>query len=199
MKRIIIISLCGLAGLATLLWAQNDQKKQAMTTSTQAPEQPKEIVEKSADEWKKELTPEQYRVLRESGTERPHGEVYDAFKKQGGGTYYCAGCGAELFSSDHKFDAHCGWPAFYDASNNKNLLLVRDVSHGMLRTEVQCAKCKGHLGHLFSGEGFNTPKDQRYCINGVTLKFVPHGEKKPETVPNTSSSEKEKTHEPSKP
>lgn len=199
MKHISLLSLCGLAALATLLWAQNQQPQQAMTTSTQAPEQPKEIVNKTAEEWKKELTPEQYRVLRESGTERPHGEIYDTFKIQGGGTYYCVGCGAELFSSEHKFDAHCGWPAFYDASNNKNLLLIRDLSHGMLRTEVQCAKCKGHLGHLFSGEGFNTPKDQRYCINGVTLKFVPNAEKKTESKEAPQPSDKQEDQQPRKP
>jgi peptide-methionine (R)-S-oxide reductase len=160
--------------------AQEQGKKEIMKTQEQAPEAPKAEVTKTEEEWKKILTPEQYRVLRQAGTEPANSPTYKQFKEQKEGTYYCAGCGAELFSSDHKFDSHCGWPSFYDASNNKNVTLKQDVSHGMIRTEVVCTKCKGHLGHLFSGEGFNTPKDQRYCINGVTLIYVPKGGKKPE-------------------
>ena len=144
-----------------------------METSKKAPEQPQKPVKKTDEEWKKELTPEQYAILRESGTERPNGKVYQEFKKQGAGTYYCAGCGAELFSSETKFDARCGWPSFYDPSNAKNVKTLRDVSLGMIRVEVRCAVCDGHLGHVFEGEGFNTPTDQRYCINGIALKFVP--------------------------
>ena len=128
---------------------------------------------KSDEEWKKELNPEQYRVLREAGTDRPFGQGYEEFKEQGGGTYICVGCHTELFSSREKFDSHCGWPSFYDASKNENVKLVPDVSGGMVRTEVRCAKCDGHLGHIFEGEGFDTPTDQRYCINGSVLRFVP--------------------------
>lgn len=130
-------------------------------------------VTKADAEWRKLLTPEQYQVLREAGTERPFGKTYEEFKAQGAGTYVCGGCGAELFSSDHKFDSHCGWPSFYDPANAKNVRTREDRSFGGVRVEVLCAKCGGHLGHVFKGEGFNTPTDQRYCINGVALKFVP--------------------------
>jgi peptide-methionine (R)-S-oxide reductase len=130
-------------------------------------------ITKSDAEWRQQLTSEQYHVLREGGTERPHGKVYEEFKAQGAGTYVCGGCGAELFSSAHKFDSHCGWPSFYDPANAKNVRLRDDRAFGMTRTEVLCARCGGHLGHVFKGEGFPTPTDQRYCINGVALKFVP--------------------------
>ena len=137
-------------------------------------------LQRSDDEWRKALTPEQYRVLRQAGTEPAFGPGYEEFKKQGAGTYVCAGCGAELFSSKEKFDSHCGWPSFYDPANAKNVKTRDDFSHGMIRTEVNCARCNGHLGHVFKGEGFNTPTDTRYCINGVSIKFVPAGEKKSE-------------------
>jgi peptide-methionine (R)-S-oxide reductase len=154
-------------------------EKTAMTMKTNnqppasapAPATPK--VTKTDEEWRKELTPEQYRVLRQAGTERAFGPVYDEFKKQGTGTYVCGGCGAELFSSKEKFDSHCGWPSFYDPANAKNVISRPDYSHGSVRTEVICAQCGGHLGHVFKGEGFQTPTDLRYCINGVSLKFVP--------------------------
>ncbi|MCA8966824.1 MAG: peptide-methionine (R)-S-oxide reductase MsrB, partial [Planctomycetes bacterium] len=116
------------------------------------------------------------RILRKAGTEAPNGEVYEKFKKQGAGTYYCAGCGAELFSSNEKFDSHCGWPSFYDPANAKNVKTSVDYKIGYARTEVLCAVCDGHLGHVFTGEGFDTPTDKRYCINGTVLKFVPKEE-----------------------
>ncbi|MGB0775144.1 MAG: peptide-methionine (R)-S-oxide reductase MsrB, partial [Akkermansiaceae bacterium] len=134
-------------------------------------------VKKSDAEWRKILTPEQYRISRQGGTERPNGEVYKQFKKQGAGTYYCVGCNTELFSAKEKFDSDCGWPSFYDPSKTKNVKAVPDPD-GM-RTEVRCAKCDGHLGHVFIGEGFNTPTDKRYCINGSVLKFVPDKPKVP--------------------
>ena len=135
-----------------------------------------ESVEKTKEQWRKILSPEQYRILREAGTERPNGKVYLEFKKQGPGTYYCAGCDAELFSSKEKFDSHCGWPSFYDPSNAKNVKTSVDYYLGYARTEVLCSVCNGHLGHVFTGEGFDTPTDKRYCINGTVLKFVPLGE-----------------------
>lgn len=125
-----------------------------------------------AEEWKNKLTPEQYRILRQAGTERPGGPVYDQFKKQGSGTYHCAGCGTALFSSNQKFDARCGWPSFWDPASIDSIETRVDDSLGMVRTEVVCAHCQGHLGHLFEGEGFNTPTDKRYCINGTVLVFV---------------------------
>jgi peptide-methionine (R)-S-oxide reductase len=135
-------------------------------------------VEKTEEQWRKELTPEQYYVLRQAGTERAFGAAYEEFKKQGAGTYVCGGCGAELFSSKEKFDSHCGWPSFYDPANAKNVKTREDNALGMKRVEVICARCDGHLGHVFTGEGFPTPTDKRYCINGVSLKFIPAGEAK---------------------
>jgi peptide-methionine (R)-S-oxide reductase len=149
-------------------------KAKDASAATSATDQPKVV--KTEEQWRKELTPEQYRVLREAGTERPFGATYEEFKQQGAGTYVCGGCGAELFSSKEKFDSHCGWPSFYDPANAKNVVTRDDSALGMKRTEVLCAVCGGHLGHVFTGEGFPTPTDKRYCINGVALKFVPAGE-----------------------
>ena len=122
------------------------------------------------DEWKEKLTPEQYRVLREKGTEAPFSGEYDSVFDPG--TYACAACGTVLFDSEKKFDAHCGWPSFYDAKPGA-VVMTPDDSHGMSRTEVTCAKCGGHLGHVFEGEGLAGPTDQRYCINSLSLKFTP--------------------------
>lgn len=123
----------------------------------------------SNDEWKKKLTPEQYRVLREKGTEAPFSGEYDSVFDPG--TYTCAACGAELFDSKTKFDAHCGWPSFYDAKKGA-VEFAKDDSHGMVRTEVTCANCGGHLGHVFDdGIYMNVPTGKRYCINSVSLKF----------------------------
>ena len=138
---------------------------------------PTPAVTKTDDEWRQILSPEQYRVLRHAATERPYGPAYEEFKNQGGGTYVCAGCGAELFSSKHKFDSHCGWPSFYDPANAKNVVIRNDYSGGMVRAEVICAQCGGHLGHVFKGEGYKTPTDTRFCINGVSLKFIPASSK----------------------
>jgi peptide-methionine (R)-S-oxide reductase len=140
-----------------------------------APEEPSGKVVRTDAEWERILTPEQYRILREAGTERPHGEVYRIFKEQGEGAYHCAGCGAVLFSSKEKFDSNCGWPSFYDPAKAENVTTKRDATGGMVRIEVNCARCDGHLGHVFEGEGFDTPTDLRYCINGTGLKFVPAG------------------------
>lgn len=144
-----------------------------MESYQEPPPQPTNAVVKTEAEWQAQLTPEQYRVLRQAGTEAPFGAIYEQFNQQGGGTYYCAGCGAELFSSNEKFDSHCGWPSFYDPARAKNVKTRDDLSQGMDRTEVLCAVCGGHLGHVFKGEGYDTPTDLRYCINGVALKFVP--------------------------
>lgn len=124
-------------------------------------------------QWRERLDAQQYHVLREGGTDRPFGADYEQFKSEGGGTYVCTGCGATLFDSTTKFDARCGWPAFYDPATNEALTTVTDTSMGMVRTEVRCATCDGHLGHRFDGEGFDTPTDQRYCINATCLRFIP--------------------------
>jgi len=162
-----------LVGSVPLMLQSEVANPTVMETLAEKPDPPTAAVEKSEEEWREKLTPEQYRILREAGTERPNGEVYQEFKKQGGGTYHCAGCNAELFSSRHKFDSHCGWPSFYDPAKAKNIKTDTDYHLGYARTEVRCAICDGHLGHVFTGEGFDTPTDKRYCINGTVLKFVP--------------------------
>lgn len=168
-----ILALAAIAVLPWLRAEESSKKPTIMEVSKNAPAEPSGPVERSEDEWKKILTPEQYRILRKAGTERANGQVYDEFKKQGAGTYYCAGCDAELFSSKEKFDSRCGWPSFYDPSKAKNVKTDTDFLLGYARTEVRCAVCDGHLGHVFEGEGFDTPTDKRYCINGTVLKFVP--------------------------
>lgn len=179
MKYLPTLLLASVAVFSLSLFADDAKDEKVIEVMTKAPEQPKAEVKKSEEEWRKELTPEQYRILREAGTERANGQVYEEFKKQGGGTYYCAGCDAELFSSDHKFDSHCGWPSFYDPAKAKNIKTSVDYHLGYARTEVLCAVCDGHLGHVFMGEKFEslggkqTPTSKRYCINGTVLKFVP--------------------------
>ena len=124
---------------------------------------------KTEAQWKAELTPEQYEVLRNKGTERAFtGEYWDHFEK---GKYVCAGCGNDLFTSDTKFDSHCGWPSF-DKAIKGSVVYVQDLSYGMIRTEVLCAKCDGHLGHIFD-DGPKETTGQRYCMNSVSIKFVP--------------------------
>lgn len=125
-------------------------------------------VEKTDQEWRDQLSPEQYQVLRRKATEAPFSGEYDSVFDPG--TYSCAACGAKLFDSETKFDAHCGWPSFYDAKPG-TVEFISDDSHGMVRTEVACARCGGHLGHVFEGEGYGTPTDLRYCINSLSLKF----------------------------
>jgi len=166
LRTLIVLAL----PLSLLVCSACEPNKHAMKTP---PAEPTTAVVKTDAEWKQQLTPEQYRILRQAGTEAAHGKVYEEFKKQGHGSYHCAACGAMLFSSDQKFDSGCGWPSFYDPAKAQNVKLSKDYSMGTLRTEVTCAICGGHLGHRFDGEGFHTPTDQRYCINGGALTFVP--------------------------
>ncbi len=126
------------------------------------------IVNKTDSEWKAQLTPEQYYVLRQKGTERPFTSKFEDHND--GGTYTCAGCGNELFKSDSKFDAGCGWPSFYEALDSTKIKTEIDKTHGMQRVEIMCAKCGGHLGHVF--DDGPKPTGLRYCVNGAALDFL---------------------------
>jgi peptide-methionine (R)-S-oxide reductase len=128
---------------------------------------------KTEQEWRTRLNPAEFRVLRQAGTEAPWtGEYTDTKTK---GVYRCRACGFELFSSDTKFDSHCGWPSFWTPLAQDRVRLIEDSSLGMRRTEVRCANCDSHLGHVFEGEGYGTPTDQRYCINSISLTLEPAG------------------------
>lgn len=141
------------------------------TTGTARTQQnPTPTVAKSEQEWQRELSPQEYAVLRQSATEAPFTGEYTDTKTVG--AYDCRACGAELFRSETKFESHCGWPSFYEPNENDAVILREDRSLGAVRTEVLCANCHGHLGHVFTGEGYDTPTDQRYCINSVSLRLV---------------------------
>ena len=128
-------------------------------------------VSKTDEEWRAELSPAEYQVLRQAGTERPYVGEYTDTKTEG--VYACRACGAELFTSDTKFDSHCGWPSFYSPLAGDSVEYIEDVTMGMKRVEVRCASCGSHLGHVFEGEGYGTPTDQRYCINSISLTMRP--------------------------
>ena len=126
---------------------------------------------RSESDWKVELNPTEYHVLREAGTERAFTGEYTDTKTVG--TYACRACGAELFRSEAKFDSHCGWPSFFTPLAGDAVVELEDTSMGMRRVEVRCASCGSHLGHVFEGEGYGTPTDLRYCINSVSLRLDP--------------------------
>lgn len=128
-----------------------------------------EKISKTDVDWKTSLTPEQFRILREKGTELPFSGEY--VKTTDAGKYYCVACGNELFASESKFDAHCGWPSFDRTIQKESVEEIFDNTHGMTRTEITCSKCGGHLGHVFPDGPTETGK--RYCINSVALTFKP--------------------------
>ena len=128
-------------------------------------------VEKTESDWREILTPAEYHVLREAGTEAPFvGEYTDTETE---GVYRCRACNAELFKSDHKFHSGCGWPSFFTPLAKDAVIEITDTSLGMVRTEIRCANCNSHLGHVFAGEGYQTPTDLRYCINSISLTLEP--------------------------
>jgi len=128
-------------------------------------------ISKTDEQWRTELTPAEYDVLRKSGTERPYVGEYTDTKTEG--VYSCRACGTELFRSTEKFDSHCGWPSFFAPLAQDRVEYLEDRSLFSKRVEVRCAACGSHLGHVFEGEGYGTPTDQRYCINSVSLRLEP--------------------------
>jgi peptide-methionine (R)-S-oxide reductase len=151
-------------------YSQNDQNKATKMDNKNNPAYSRtdnaKVVMKE-DEWKNILSPEVYDVARKKGTERPYTSKYENFKEVG--TYYCAACGNALFKSDTKFDSGCGWPSFYEPISKGSIIYLPDNTIGMKRTEVECGRCKSHLGHVF--EDGPPPTGLRYCINGVVLDF----------------------------
>jgi peptide-methionine (R)-S-oxide reductase len=128
-------------------------------------------VQNSEEDWREKLSPAEYRVLRQAGTERAFTGEYTDTKTHG--VYSCRACGAELFRSDTKFESHCGWPSFYAPLAGDTVEYIEDSTLGMKRVEVRCASCGSHLGHVFEGEGYDTPTDQRFCINSISLRLEP--------------------------
>ena len=122
-------------------------------------------------EWREQLSPDEYAVLRQAATERPFAGEYTDTEMVG--VYHCRACGAELFRSETKFHSGCGWPSFYQPTSDDAVTLIEDRSLGMVRVEARCARCDSHLGHVFTGEGFATPTDKRWCINSVSLALEP--------------------------
>lgn len=158
------LRLVGFVSLVLIACSGNSQDKKKSDTKSM---DNKDQVFRTEEEWKKILTPEQYHVLREKGTDYPYSGKYYLHKEKG--VYKCAGCGTELFTSDMKFDSDCGWPSFDKEIAGGKIKQIRDTSHGMVRTEIVCAKCGSHLGHIFDDGPTLTGK--RYCVNSTSIDF----------------------------
>jgi peptide-methionine (R)-S-oxide reductase len=171
MKYLVFAALIGFGsscqGQATKMNNQTKSKKMDTTKNPVYNRADSNTVQLSDEEWKKILSPEVFYIARQKGTERPYTSKFENSKEVG--TYYCAACGNALFKSDTKFESGCGWPSFYEPISKGAIIYTPDNSHGMQRTEVQCGRCKAHLGHVF--EDGPKPTGLRYCINGVVLDF----------------------------
>ncbi|MFP9113525.1 peptide-methionine (R)-S-oxide reductase MsrB [Flavobacterium sp. RHBU_3] len=165
MRNLMIL----LAMVLTLTSCQGQEKKKDTKATTAKKTENQFPVTKTDDEWRSELTSDQYDVLRNKGTEMPHTGEYDEFFEKG--SYVCAACGNPLFKSDNKFHSECGWPSF-DQAIKGSVIYKHDTSYGMDRTEVMCARCGGHLGHVFDDGPVKTT-GQRFCTNSVSIKFIP--------------------------
>jgi len=168
MKKYLVIILA--TALSTGCYSQTDKTISMDSSAKNNPAYSKTDSNKvnlTEQEWKKILSPEVYQVAREKGTERPWSSKYEDLKEVG--TYYCAACGNALFKSDTKFESGCGWPSFYEPISKSAIIYTPDNTYGMNRTEVQCGRCKAHLGHVF--DDGPPPTGLRYCINGVVLDF----------------------------
>ena len=141
------------------------------TSGKSTSESPEQLSNLTDEQWRERLTPQEFRVLRQAGTEAPFVGEYTDTKTTG--VYRCRACGAELFRSDQKFDSHCGWPSFFSPLAGDAIIERSDDSMGMRRTEVLCATCGSHLGHVFAGEGYDTPTDLRYCIHSISMTLEP--------------------------
>lgn len=165
--------LFSIAVVSMLYACTGDGQKKSTGSKTEATDTIK-VIERTDAEWRAMLTPEQYSVLREKGTDRPFTGKYYLHNEKG--KYTCAGCGQELFTSDMKFDSDCGWPSFDKELAGGRIKQIKDYSFGMLRTEIVCAKCGSHLGHLF--DDGPTLTGQRYCINSTSINFKKQEPKK---------------------